>query len=448
MAIKITGNPKDVEKYRVILEARGKFTKGTNDHPVYDKKPDGYRIMQGDLKTVEWRSDGKSIPAADVKGKIDPDARLYIKGIANARIIDRVDEIVEPAGMDIRNFMKNRILLADHMYYTRTSIGIVEDLRPEHDGVHFEAWVGDPQKAPLTDVQRDVRSLIAQGILRTVSIGFIPLEIKAPEWDDQGKLVSPAIVTKWEMLELSIVAVPCNADATFEMRYLAEKTIALNEKSSQLLHNSGTSHDNKNSSVKIGDGEGIQTLIFDKKMFTIAGAKEWASSRGYRDEVAEETSDSIKLGQNDPAIFMENSFKTIEVTEGVKAVTGRLKDEGDMEAKLLELIEAMKANTMILQTVAASIDKSVSLSETMLGKLEAPAATTTTSDTAKAVEDDEDDEDESTDTDTDEDEDEEKSFQAEKAYGDLKASVETLMSKVSDIEKAVIAIADALPSKD
>lgn len=438
MAIKITGNPKDVEKYRAILEAKGKFTK-SGDHPVYDKKPDGYRIMQGDLKTVEWRSDGKSTPAADTKGKIDPDARLYIKGIANARIIDRVDEIVEPAGMDIRNFMKNRILLADHMYYTRTSIGIVEDLRPEHDGVHFEAWVGDPQKAPLTDVQRDVRSLIAQGILKTVSIGFIPLEIKAPEWDDQGKLISPAVVNKWEMLELSIVAVPCNADATFEMRYLAEKSIALNEKSNQLLPNSDNSYDNKTTSIKIGEGEAVETLIFDRKLFTIADAKNWASSRDYSDNVVEETSDSIKLGQKDPAIFIEGSFKTIEVTEGVKAVTGRLKDEGDMEAKLLELIEAMKANTMILQTVAASIDKSVSLSETMLGKLEAPAPVAVSSDSAKGSGEMENEDDE---------EENEKSFEAEKAYGDLKTSVEMLMGKVSDIEKAVIAIADALPGKE
>jgi len=444
MAIKVTGKPKDVEKYRAMLEARGKYTKGANDHPVYDKKPDGYRVMQGDLKTVEWRSEGKSTSVADTKGKIDPDARLYIKGIANARIIDRVDEIVEPAGMDIRNFMKNRILLADHMYYTRTSIGIVEDLRPEHDGVHFEAWVGDPQKAPLTDVQRDVRSLIAQGILRTVSIGFIPLEIKAPEWDDQGKLISPAIVSKWEMLELSIVAVPCNADATFEMRYLAEKAFPLNEKSSSLLHDSSNNYDNKGSSVKVGDGEAIETLIFDKKLFTIADAKSWATSRGYRDDPVEETTDSIRLGQSDPAIFIEGSLKTIEVTEGVKATTGRLKDEGDMEAKLLELIEAMKANTMILQTVAASIDKSVSLSETMLGKLEAPApvAVTSTDSDAKAKEGDKEDDEE------DDKEDEEKSFEAEKAYGDLKGQVEALIGKVVDIEKAILAIADALPGKE
>lgn len=147
------------------------------------------------------------------------DDKLYIKGIANAAEIDRVNEILIPAGLVSGPFNKNPVLLLGHNH--DKAVGQVIRLQPEVDGVHFEAWVGDPKAAPLTQHQTDARSLVAQRILRAVSVGFIPLKIRMPAYNDMGDLVEPAKVEEWEILELSLVAVPCNAGSLFEVRDIA-----------------------------------------------------------------------------------------------------------------------------------------------------------------------------------------------------------------------------------
>ena len=359
MAVKIIGDDEDVKRYREHLEAQGIFSKST--HPVYKGKPDSYRVMQGEIKSCGFTEQGGSWK----KGKVDPDAKLYIKGIANAREQDRVDELIEPAGGQFENYNKNPILLKDHMYWCSSIVGQVVALSPEYDGLHFEAWVGDPQSAPLTEDQKNIRSQIAQGILKTVSIGFIPIEIKSPTWDTQGRLLTPAVITKWEMLELSLVAVPCNAGATFEMRSFVEETELLNKNLDETKNTLPDETKETENGMK-AETTTTQTLIFDKKNFTVEEAKKWARDHDFRDDSVDETEDSIRLRQQDPADFIDGSFRTIELTDGVKAVIGRLKDNLDMEKKLDELIEGMKMVTDSLKNVSGQIEKHFELSSNIL----------------------------------------------------------------------------------
>lgn len=73
----------------------------------------------------------------------------------------------------------------------------------------------------------------------------------------------------------------------------------------------------------------IQTLIFDKKVFaTKQEAMDWASSHGFHiTKEIDETEDSFRIRQYDPAQFIEGSFRTIEIRNGIKAVVGKLIDE-------------------------------------------------------------------------------------------------------------------------
>lgn len=155
------------------------------------------------------------------------DEKLYIKGIANAAEIDRTNEILIPAGLVSGPFNKNPVLLLGHNH--DKPVGQVVRLQPEVDGVHFEAWIGDPKAAPLTDDQLKARSLVAQRIFRAVSVGFIPLKIRMPAYNDMGELVDPAKIEEWEILELSLVAVPCNAGSLFEVRDAGGTPKALKE---------------------------------------------------------------------------------------------------------------------------------------------------------------------------------------------------------------------------
>jgi hypothetical protein len=355
MAITILGNKEDVDRYRLMLSSRGVLSK--SDSEIYENKPEGYRLLQGVITQCSF--DKAYTPTT--KGKADPDAKLYIKGIANARIIDRMDEIVEPAGGDFKYFMSAPMLMADHCYRCLSAIGQVISIMPEFDGLHFEAWIGDPMNGQLTDLQREVRSLVAQGILKTVSIGFIPTEVKAPTWDIEGRLQSPALINKWEMLELSVVPIPCNAGSLFDMR-----GVVLNE-TKDALENVLTDMRSLIENETKADSTTVQSLIFDKKKFTVEQAKKWAKDHDFRNDKVDETPDSIRLRQKDPADFIEGSFRTIELTDGVKAVIGRLKDNLEMEKKIDELNETMKTLSMSVDSLGLKIDKSMEVSVSILG---------------------------------------------------------------------------------
>lgn len=238
MAIEIVGKPEDVKKYREILHAKGQYTKWyigevTARSGVTAPKPDDYRCLTASITPISKSINDKGEIEVKEVSNYNSDEKLLIRGIANANIVDRMSERLEPAGVDVKNFMKNRVLLSDHMYMNQAVIGRVEELRVEDDGVHFDAFIGDPKAAPLTNLQKDIRSLVAQRLIQTVSVGFIPTRIKAPVWDDEGRLVEPAVIEKWELLELSVVAVPANPGATFEMRSGDNAGIALNVTASQ-----------------------------------------------------------------------------------------------------------------------------------------------------------------------------------------------------------------------
>jgi len=241
MAVQIVGKPEDVKRYRKVLHDRGMNTKRAGGHAVYKDKPAEFRLCQGTFKMVNAKrkvkeendnddeeTGGQGEEGTTGESAYDPKRKLTIVGMANANIVDRMDERVDPKGGDFTNFQKNPVLLSDHMYWASSVIGAVEELTPEDAGTGFTAIIGDPTKAPLTTAQEEVRSLVAQGFIKTVSIGFIPQKIQAPTFNDEGAMIDPAVILKWELLELSVVAVPANPDATFEMKQFVESKIALN----------------------------------------------------------------------------------------------------------------------------------------------------------------------------------------------------------------------------
>ena len=153
----------------------------------------------------------------DPSDEDDPNKReMFIFGTANANIVDRMQERLAPEGLQLDDFMSNPVLLAYHDH--ERPIGRVNELDIQEDGVKFTANVGNPKKGELTDTQKEVRSLIDQGILKAVSVGFIPKKIKAPEFTDDGEMTREMIIEQWEMIELSIVSVPANQRSLFDVK--------------------------------------------------------------------------------------------------------------------------------------------------------------------------------------------------------------------------------------
>jgi len=76
----------------------------------------------------------------------------------------------------------------------------------------------------------------------------------------------------------------------------------------------------------------IQTIIFDKKFFTLEEARKWIKDHNFQDNGVDETENSYRFRQLDPELFEPDSFRTITLTEGVKAVVGKLKGSKNINA--------------------------------------------------------------------------------------------------------------------
>lgn len=114
---------------------------------------------------------------------------------------DRYGDIIEADGWDLANFRRNPVALFGHDQ--GTPIGFWEDLRVE--GARL---LGRLQLAAKGTSQRidEIISLIEQGILRAVSVGFLP---KEQEPLDGGGVR----YKRQELLETSVVSVPANPAA-------------------------------------------------------------------------------------------------------------------------------------------------------------------------------------------------------------------------------------------
>lgn len=67
----------------------------------------------------------------------------------------------------------------------------------------------------------------------------------------------------------------------------------------------------------------IQTLLFDRSAFQPSQAKAWAKKHGYRSTGLDVTENYTRIRQVDPDRFQRDSFRTIDLTDGVRAVVGR-----------------------------------------------------------------------------------------------------------------------------
>jgi len=79
----------------------------------------------------------------------------------------------------------------------------------------------------------------------------------------------------------------------------------------------------------IPEGEVCQALIFAKDKFTTKeDAINWAKQNNYRYDALTEEAESYRLTQKDPKDF-DGNLRTIDITTGVKAVSGKIKTTTD-----------------------------------------------------------------------------------------------------------------------
>lgn len=138
---------------------------------------------------------------------VEDDERV-IRGVATTPSPDRVGDVVEPLGVQFRNPMP---LL--HQHDSNSPVGTVTFDRPTDKGITFEARLPKiAEPGPLKDRVDTAWGEVKAGLVRAVSIGFRAL-------DDGVELMKTGGIRflKSEVLELSLVTVPANADAKISL---------------------------------------------------------------------------------------------------------------------------------------------------------------------------------------------------------------------------------------
>lgn len=119
--------------------------------------------------------------------------------VASTAVEDRHGEIVSVEGWDTKGFKENPILLWAHQH-DEIGIGQAKKFWTEGEGKKKKFMIeGFIHEA--TERSRALKYLVKEGIIKTVSVGFRPIEMEGDTY------------VKQELLEVSLVNVPANQQA-------------------------------------------------------------------------------------------------------------------------------------------------------------------------------------------------------------------------------------------
>ena len=137
--------------------------------------------------------------------KISEDADyITIRGMASTKDTDRVGDVMDPGcwtkgGLD--NYMTNPIILFNHDY--NRPIGRGTDVKVTKNGLELTA--------KISKADRYISKLIQDGVLSTFSVGFKVRDA------DHMKETGGLYIKDAELYEVSVVSIPANQAATFEV---------------------------------------------------------------------------------------------------------------------------------------------------------------------------------------------------------------------------------------
>ncbi len=128
---------------------------------------------------------------------------IYINGYASTNEVDRAGDVIPSsvweAGM--KNYLKNPVVLAYHDH--DDPVGRVTEHKIDEKGL----WV----KARISAAATEVFNLVKDGVLSAFSVSFRVLDAA---YDSVTELF---VVKELELLEISVVSVPCNQDTLFSL---------------------------------------------------------------------------------------------------------------------------------------------------------------------------------------------------------------------------------------
>jgi len=152
-----------------------------------------------------------------------PGSDRVVTFIASTDGLDRHGTKVMPLGINTDNYNNNPIILFGHDGYggffstpdPSNIIGKADALRKSERKLEVDIAFLDAETNPRADM---IYRMVKAGAVSTVSIGFIPREIRT---EDDGAGNQIPIIVRSELLEISVVPIPSNPEALAISRELA-----------------------------------------------------------------------------------------------------------------------------------------------------------------------------------------------------------------------------------
>ncbi len=147
----------------------------------------------------------QAIRSAEIE--IDPETKA-IDITASDETIDRYGDVIVAAGWQLDNYAKNPVILVDHRYLVQAIVGTGE---ARITGRKLKVRITHDDDELNVNAQMVAR-LVDRGLLRAVSVGFMPLKWESIK-DKDGNWTGFKYLEQ-DLLEVSWVAVPANPNAT------------------------------------------------------------------------------------------------------------------------------------------------------------------------------------------------------------------------------------------
>lgn len=270
---------------------------------------------------------------SSIKSIEEGETELKIFGYASTDSIDRTSDRILPTAWTrggLRNYELNPILLFNHDY--NRPIGKVVEISTDSRGLKI--------KGIISKSAGDVYNLVKEGVLSTFSVGFL---VKDADYD---KSLDGLIVKDAELLEVSVVSVPANQDATFSLaKSFDNQEDYLNFKK-QFINgdaNEASTEGTQKVSRKSKMDETTQDLINKAVAEALAASQKAAEEKAAKEaadkaaneamekKLAEATAKVIASSEERIAAELEKRFadKEVDLTKALDGLRGELAEKSE-----------------------------------------------------------------------------------------------------------------------
>lgn len=264
-----------------------------------------------------------------IKAIEEGDGELRIAGYASTDSLDRQSDRILPTAWTrggLRNYEINPILLFNHDY--NRPIGKVIEMSTDKRGLRI--------KGVISKSAGEIYDLVKEGVLSTFSVGFL---VKDADYD---KSADGLIVKDAELLEVSVVSVPANQDATFSLAKSFDSQEDYQNFKKQFINNDGNVIEHaREASRKFKMENETQDLINKAVAEALAAsqkataeaaekaAKEKAATEALEKRISEAAAKVISTSEERISAELEKRFsdKEIDLTKALDGLRGELAEK-------------------------------------------------------------------------------------------------------------------------